>query len=92
MVRFEPYGKRIVVKMLPNEKKSAAGIIIPGKENVPSNKAKIVAVSEESSKDFKVDDIVIIDTYAGAPTDPDDDKREVRIIKTDDVWAKVIED
>jgi co-chaperonin GroES (HSP10) len=89
MEKYLPVGEKLVVEMLPNEKKSAAGIIIPGREDIPSNRAKILVVPENLSEKYKVDEVIIIDSYAGMSVDPEDEKRKVRILKEDDVWAKV---
>lgn len=62
---FQPLGKRVLVKRIEEEAKTASGIIIPDSAKEKPLQAKVVAVSSKV-KSIAVDDTVVFGKFGGA--------------------------
>jgi len=90
---IQPLGNRVVVKPLPAEEMTKAGIIIPDTAKNKSQQAEVIAVgpgwTDEDGKEHKVDvkvgDVVLKPMYGG-----DDIKlegEEYKIVRGDELLA-----
>jgi chaperonin GroES len=62
---LRPIGKRVVIKRLEAEEKTASGIVLPGQAKEKPQMAEVIAVSTEV-EDLKVGDKVVFSKYKGA--------------------------
>ena len=62
---LRPIGKRVVIKRLEAEEKTASGIVLPGQAKEKPQMAEVIAVSTEV-EDVKVGDKVVFKKYTGA--------------------------
>jgi len=62
---FQPLGKRVLVKRVEEEAKTASGIIIPDSAKEKPLQAKVIAVSEKV-KNISVDDTVVFGKFGGS--------------------------
>ena len=88
---IKPLGKRILaVKLEPEERKSAGGIVLP--DNVKSEKvirAKVLAIGTDEKFEVKVGDEIIVGNYSGTEIEQGEDK--LILVKESDVLAIVEE-
>lgn len=86
-----PFLNRIVVKKISElekeEQKTATGLYLPTQaidaEKKEQRKAIVVAVSAESEKYFKINDIVVMGKYSGIEVK--DNGEEFLIVKVEDI-------
>jgi len=81
-MNFQPLGKRVLVKRVEEEAKTASGIIIPDNAKEKPLRGKIVAVSKEVSE-IKDGDEVLFAKYGG--TEVKIQGEEYLVLNTDDV-------
>lgn len=66
MIHIQPVGDKVLVFPLPKvEEKLDSGIIQAASVNAELSEGKVVAVSSELSKFYKVDDIVLFPAKSG---------------------------
>lgn len=86
-MKVKPLGKRIVIKKLEAEEKTASGIVLPDSAKEDENIAEVLTLSKEVEEDekneIKVGDKVIFSGFAGNEVKLDGE--EVIIIKTSDI-------
>lgn len=82
---LRPIGKRVVIKRLEAEEKTASGIVLPGQKEKPQM-AEVIAVSSEV-EDLKVGDKVVFKKYSGAEIKVEND--ELIICDIADVLAVI---
>lgn len=81
-MNFQPLGKRVLVKRVEEEAKTASGIIIPDNAKEKPLRGKIIAVSKEVS-DIKDGDEVLFAKYGG--TEVKIGAEEYLVLSIDDV-------
>lgn len=81
-MNFQPLGKRVLVKRVEEEAKTASGIIIPDNAKEKPLRGKIVAVSKELSE-IKDGDEVLFAKYGG--TEVKIGAEEYLVLNIDDV-------
>lgn len=81
-MNFQPLGKRVLVKRVEEEAKTATGIIIPDNAKEKPLRGKIVAVSKELSE-IKDGDEVLFAKYGG--TEVKFNGEEFLVLNIDDV-------
>ncbi len=64
-MNFQPLGKRVLVKRIEAQNKTASGIYIPDNAKEKPLSAKVEAVASEI-KEIKVSDEVVFGKYAGS--------------------------
>jgi len=64
-MNFQPLGKRVLVKRIEAENKTASGIYIPDNAKEKPLSAKVEAVASEI-KEIKVGEEVVFGKYAGS--------------------------
>lgn len=92
-MNFRPLGDRVAVKVLPQEEKTAGGIIIPDTAKEKPMQAEVVAVGNGSKDDsgkpipmnVKVGDLVIFGKWAG--TEIKIDGKELLVMKESDIMG-----
>ena len=88
---LKPIGKRLVVKMLEVEDKTASGIVLPSSAQEKPQIAEVVAISdkllEKDNLNIEVGSKVIYSKYAG--TEVKLDSEEYIVVKLEDVLAIV---
>jgi chaperonin GroES len=62
---IKPLGKRVVIKKIEAEDKTASGIILPGQAQEQPQIAKVVAIGSADDMAVKVGDQVIFPKYSG---------------------------
>ncbi len=64
---FEPLGKRVLVKRVEEEAKTASGIIIPDNAKEKPSNGTVIAISSEVKEDgnIKEGDTVVFGKYGG---------------------------
>ncbi|MGX8796285.1 co-chaperone GroES [Fusibacter sp. JL298sf-3] len=83
---LRPLGKRVIIKRLEAEEKTASGIVLPSQAKEKPQMAEVVAVSKEV-EDIKVGDKVVFKKYVG--TEVKIDGEEVTICEIADILAVV---
>jgi chaperonin GroES len=63
-MKFQPLGKRVLVKRLEEANTTASGIIIPDNATQKPSQGEVVAVSKEVSE-LKISDKVIFGQFSG---------------------------
>ncbi|WP_300410915.1 co-chaperone GroES [Lagierella sp.] len=90
-MNLKPIGKRLVVKMLEVEDKTASGIVLPSSAQEKPQVAEVVAISdkllEKDNLNIEVGSKVIYSKYAG--TEVKLDSEEYIVVKLEDVLAIV---
>ncbi len=90
-MNLKPIGKRLVVKMLEVEDKTASGIVLPSSAQEKPQIAEVVAISdkllEKDNLNIEVGSKVIYSKYAG--TEVKLDSEEYIVVKLEDVLAIV---
>lgn len=92
---LKPLGNRVLVQRLEPEEKLKGGIILPDSAKKKQETARVIAVGPGKRSDdgkeqpipVKVDDVVLMDKYAGQEVTIDDE--EYMILKADDLIAIV---
>jgi len=89
---LKPYGDRILVKPMPEEAKSAGGILLPDSAKERPQSGEVIAVGpgkidngERIAMEIQVGDVVIYSKYGG--TEIKVDGEEYLILKESDVLA-----
>ena len=90
---LKPLGNRVLLQRLEQEETLKGGIILPDSAKKKQEAAKVIAIGQgKTTKDGKVlpmcvavDDIVLIDKYAGQDVTHDD--KEYVVAKVDDIIA-----
>lgn len=62
---IRPLGKRVVIKKVEAEDKTASGIILPGQAQEQPQVAEVVAVGTDEEIQVKVGDMVIFPKFSG---------------------------
>lgn len=94
-MKLNPIGKRIVIKKIEAEERTASGIVLPSSAKEEPQFAEVVAIgaeveAKEKTKGIvKVGDRVIYSKYAGTSVKLDGE--EYIVVKFEDVLA-VVED
>ncbi len=83
---LRPLGKRVIIKRLEAEEKTASGIVLPSQAKEKPQFAEVIAVSNEV-EDIKVGDKVVFKKYVGTEIKVDGD--EVTICDIADILAIV---
>lgn len=83
---LRPLGKRVIIKRLEAEEKTASGIVLPSQAKEKPQMAEVIAVSNEV-EDIKVGDKVVFKKYVGTEIKMDGD--EVTICEIADILAIV---
>ncbi|GAB6107705.1 co-chaperone GroES [Fusibacter bizertensis] len=83
---LRPLGKRVIIKRLEAEEKTASGIVLPSQAKEKPQMAEVIAVSNEV-EDIKVGDKVVFKKYVG--TEIKMDGEEVTICEIADILAIV---
>ena len=81
---LRPLGKRVIIKRLEAEEKTASGIVLPSQAKEKPQLAEVIAVSSEV-EDVKVCDTVVFKKYVG--TEIKVDGEEVTICELADILA-----
>ncbi|MCA0384817.1 MAG: co-chaperone GroES [Firmicutes bacterium] len=81
---LRPIGKRVVIKRLEAEEKTASGIVLPSQAKEKPQMAEVIAVSKEV-EEIKVGDTVVFKKYVG--TEIKVDGEEVMICDVADILA-----
>lgn len=81
---LRPIGKRVVIKRLEAEEKTASGIVLPSQAKEKPQMAEVIAVSKEV-EEIKVGDTVVFKKYGG--TEIKVDGEEVMISDVADILA-----
>ena len=87
-MQIQPFGERLVIKVINPEEKVGALIVATSKEK--SNRGQIVAISDEVQSNLKVGDIVVFSIGAGVSYTSGNE--DYKIINVKDVLGKVVED
>lgn len=81
---LRPIGKRVVIKRLEAEEKTASGIVLPSQAKEKPQMAEVIAVSKEV-EEIAVGDTVVFKKYVG--TEIKVDGQEVMICDVADILA-----
>ena len=81
-MNFTPLGKRVLVKRVEEETKTAGGIILPDNAKEKPLSGKVVAVSSEIS-DINTNDEVVFGKYTG--TEIELDGQEYLVLEVKDI-------
>lgn len=83
-----PFRKRVLVRPLEAEEKTAGGVFLPAEEKDKTNRGEVVSVGEEL-KELKLakGDVVIYESYAGHEFKLDGEK--FMILHAKDILAKI---
>lgn len=81
---LRPLGKRVIIKRLEAEEKTASGIVLPSQAKEKPQMAEVIAVSHEV-EDVKVGDKVVFKKYVG--TEVKYEGEEVMICEVADILA-----
>ena len=81
---LKPLGKRVIIKRLEAEEKTASGIVLPSQAKEKPQMAEVVAVSSEVDE-VKVGDKVVFKKYSGTEIKVDND--ELTICDLADILA-----
>lgn len=81
---LRPLGKRVIIKRLEAEEKTASGIVLPSQAKEKPQMAEVIAVSNEV-EDVKVGDKVVFKKYVG--TEVKVEGEEVMICDVADILA-----
>ena len=84
---IRPLGKRVVIKKVEAEDKTASGIILPGQAQEQPQVAEVVAVGTDEEIQVKVGDRVIFPKFSG--TEVKYGGEELIIIEDDKLLAIV---
>lgn len=89
MVKLQPFGNRVTVRVINPEETTVGGLIVASVEKRNSNRGVVEAVGDgEDVKGINVSDTVLFNTGAGVGyTDLDED---YRVISINDILGKVI--
>ena len=94
-LQLKPLGDRVVAKRLEQEEVAKGGIILPDSAQKKQEKALVVAIGPGKINDegktmpmpVKINDIILLDKYAGQEISIDDD--EFIIARADDIIALI---
>jgi len=92
-ISLKPLGNRVLVQRLEPEEKMKGGIILPDSAKKKQETARVIAIGSGKRLDdgktlpvpVKVDDVILMDKYAGQEVTIDDE--EYMILKADDIIA-----
>lgn len=96
-LQLKPLSDRVIAKRLEQEEISKGGIILPDSAKQKQEKVQVLAVGPGKTDQngnlipipVQVNDIVLMDKYAGQEVTIDD--QELIIVRADDIVAKVAE-
>ena len=89
-MKFQPFGERIVVKVLAIDEVTESGLIVTTKSKEHSNRGLVEAIGEEVKDYIKTGDTVIFNKGAGTMYTSNSD--DFRILSIRDVLGKITED
>ncbi len=89
---IKPLGRRVLVQEVEEteeEEVTEGGIVIPDSAKSDDNyiKANVLAVGTDDSIEVEVGDEVILSSFSG--TEIEVDQKEMKIIKNNDILAKI---
>ncbi|MCF7876078.1 co-chaperone GroES [Candidatus Bipolaricaulota bacterium] len=89
---IKPLGRRVLVQEVEEteeEEVTEGGIVIPDSAKSDDNyiKAEVLAVGTDDSIEVEVGDEVILSSFSG--TEIEVDQKEMKIIKNNDILAKI---
>lgn len=87
MASIKPLGDRVLLKVLEQESKTSAGIILPDTAKEKTQKAEIVEIGDCEDIKVKKSDIVIYDKYAGIQIKEGDN--DYLIVKNEEIVAVI---
>lgn len=87
MASIKPLGDRVLLKVLEQESKTSAGIILPDTAKEKTQKAEIVEIGDCADIKVKKSDIVIYDKYAGIQVKEGDN--DYLIVKNEEIVAVI---
>ena len=87
-MQIQPFGERLVIKVINPEEKVGALIVATSKEK--SNRGQIVAISDEVQSSLKVGDTVVFSVGTGVSYTSGNE--DYKIINVKDILGKVVED
>ena len=88
MVQIQPFGNRIVIKVIQSDENIVGGLII-ATSNEKSNKGEVVGVGDgEEVRNIKIGDIVIFNTTSGMSYSSEEG--DYKVLQIRDVIGKII--
>ncbi|GAU79552.1 co-chaperone GroES [Fusibacter sp. 3D3] len=81
---LKPLGKRVIIRKLEAEEKTASGIVLPSQAKEKPQMAEIVAIGKEVDE-VKIGDKVVFKKYVG--TEIKVDNEELTICEIEDILA-----
>ena len=88
MVQIQPFGNRIVIKVIQSDENIVGGLII-ATSNEKSNKGEVVGVGDgEEVRNIKIGDIVIFNTTSGM--NYSSEEGDYKVLQIRDVIGKII--
>lgn len=87
-MQIQPFGERVVIKIVNPEEKVGALIVATSKEK--SNRGQIVAVSDEVQSNLKAGDTVVFSIGAGVSYTSGNE--DYKIINVKDILGKIVGD
>ncbi|GAB4293023.1 MAG: co-chaperone GroES [Marinilabiliales bacterium] len=91
MKELQPINQNVLLDITESneERKTAAGIIIPDTAKEKKNVAKVVALSNIENAEIAVNDYVLYKEYSG--TETEFEGKKYLLIPYDDILAKIVE-
>lgn len=89
-MKFQPFGERIVVKLLALDEVTDSGLIVTTLSKEYSNRGIVEALGEEVKDYLKIGDTVIFNKSAGVPYA--DSSESYKILNVRDVLGKLVGD
>jgi chaperonin GroES len=87
IMKLQPLGDRVLVKLQPSEEKTSSGIIIPAAAQEKTTQGEVVAVGDSKDILIKPGQKVMYDKYAGSSVKMDN--QEYLIVSYKDILAVV---
>lgn len=92
-MNLRPLRDRVLLELLPDEKKSAGGIMLPDGDKKYIRKARVLKVARDAKQPLTEGQVVFAVWNCGNPVGLYDGQgidgatNECRLLKTEDVWA-----
>ncbi len=88
-MKIKPLGKRVLVKPVEQEQRTASGIVLPETAKEKPQTAKVVAIGNSEDGRIREDDLVVFGKYSGTNIKLDDEDH--LILDSDDLLGIVEE-